>query len=98
MRMTEQRRIIARVLAGSADHPDVEELYRRCAAVDPHVSISTFYRTVKLFEDSGIIERHDFRDGRARYEQIHDTHHDHLIDLRSGKVIEFQSEEIEKLQ
>jgi Fur family ferric uptake transcriptional regulator len=98
LRMTEQRRVIARVLAGSADHPDVEELYRRCAEIDPHISISTVYRTVKLFEDSGIIERHDFREGRARYEQIPDAHHDHLINLRSGQVIEFQSEEIERLQ
>jgi Fur family transcriptional regulator, ferric uptake regulator len=98
MRMTEQRRISARVLAGSADHPDVEELYRRCAEIDQHISISTVYRTVKLFEDSGIIERHDFREGRARYEQIPDSHHDHLINLRSGQVIEFQSEEIERLQ
>ncbi|HEX9322947.1 MAG TPA: Fur family transcriptional regulator [Xanthobacteraceae bacterium] len=98
MRLTEQRRVIAQVLARSADHPDVEELYRRCAEVDPHISISTVYRTVKLFEDAGIIERHDFREGRARYEQISETHHDHLIDLRSGKVIEFQSEEIERLQ
>ena len=98
MRMTDQRRIIARVLADSADHPDVEELYRRCAEIDQHISISTVYRTVKLFEDSGIISRHDFREGRARYEQIPDSHHDHLIDLRSGEVIEFQSEEIERLQ
>src|SRR6202011_3126859 len=98
MRMTEQRRVIARVLARSADHPDVEELYRRCAEVDDRISISTVYRTVKLFEDSGIIERHDFREGRARYEQIPDAHHDHLINLRSGEVIEFQSEEIERLQ
>src|SRR5215208_7841075 len=98
MRMTEQRRVIARVLAEALDHPDVEELYRRCAAVDDKISISTVYRTVKLFEDAGIIERHDFRDGRARYEQMPDTHHDHLIDLRTGKVIEFQSEEIERLQ
>jgi Fur family ferric uptake transcriptional regulator len=98
MRMTEQRRVIARVLAGSADHPDVEELYRRCAEIDQHISISTVYRTVKLFEDSGIIERHDFREGRARYEQIPDSHHDHLINLRNGQVIEFQSEEIERLQ
>jgi Fur family ferric uptake transcriptional regulator len=98
MRMTEQRRVIARALAQSADHPDVEELYRRCAEIDPHISISTVYRTVKLFEDAGIIERHDFREGRARYEQISETHHDHLIDLRSGRVIEFQSEEIERLQ
>jgi len=98
MRMTEQRRIIARVLADSADHPDVEELYRRCARIDDRISISTVYRTVKLFEDAGIIERHDFREGRARYEQIPDTHHDHLINLRTGDVIEFQSEEIERLQ
>ena len=98
MRMTEQRRVIARVLADSADHPDVEELYRRCAAVDDRISISTVYRTVKLFEDAGIIERHDFREGRARYEQIPDTHHDHLINLRTGAVVEFQSDEIERLQ
>lgn len=98
MRMTEQRRVIAQALAQSADHPDVEDLYRRCAEIDPHISISTVYRTVKLFEDAGIIERHDFREGRARYEQISETHHDHLIDLRSGRVIEFQSEEIERLQ
>lgn len=98
MRMTEQRRVIARVLEGSADHPDVEELYRRASAVDSGISISTVYRTVKLFEDAGIIERHDFRDGRSRYETVPDEHHDHLIDLRSGKVIEFRSEVIEKLQ
>jgi Fur family ferric uptake transcriptional regulator len=98
MRMTEQRRVIARVIAGAADHPDVEELYRRCAKIDEHISISTVYRTVKLFEDAGIIERHDFREGRARYEQIPDAHHDHLINLRTGEVIEFQSEEIERLQ
>jgi Fur family ferric uptake transcriptional regulator len=98
MRMTEQRRVIARVLARSADHPDVEELYRRCAEVDDRISISTVYRTVKLFEDAGIIERHDFREGRARYEQIPDTHHDHLINLRTGAVVEFQSDEIERLQ
>ena len=98
MRMTEQRRVIARVLEASADHPDVEELYRRAFAVDPKISISTVYRTVKLFEDAGIIERHDFREGRARYEQMRDNHHDHLINLRDGKVIEFTSEQIEKLQ
>ena len=98
MRMTEQRRMIARVLAESDDHPDVEELYHRCAKIDEHISISTVYRTVKLFEDSGIISRHDFREGRARYEQAPDSHHDHLINLRSGEVIEFQSEEIERLQ
>jgi Fur family ferric uptake transcriptional regulator len=98
MRMTEQRRVIARVLARSEDHPDVEELYRRCAEVDDRISIATVYRTVKLFEDAGIIERHDFRERRARYEQIPDTHHDHLINLRTGEVIEFSSEEIERLQ
>ena len=98
MRMTEQRRVIARVLAEAMDHPDVEELYRRCIAVDDKISISTVYRTVKLFEDAGIIERHDFREGRARYEQVPESHHDHLINLRDGKVIEFTSEEIEKLQ
>jgi Fur family ferric uptake transcriptional regulator len=98
MRMTEQRRVIARVLASSDDHPDVEELYRRCAKVDDRISISTVYRTVRLFEDAGIIERHDFREGRARYETATEGHHDHLINLRSGEVIEFQSEEIERLQ
>jgi Fur family ferric uptake transcriptional regulator len=98
MRMTEQRRTIARVLNEADDHPDVEELYRRCAKIDDRISISTVYRTVKLFEDSGIIERHDFREGRARFEQISEAHHDHLINLRTGEVIEFQSEEIERLQ
>jgi Fur family transcriptional regulator, ferric uptake regulator len=98
MRMTEQRRVIARVLESSADHPDVEELYRRSSAVDSRISISTVYRTVKLFEDAGIIERHDFRDGRSRYETVPDEHHDHLIDLKSGQVIEFHSPEIEALQ
>jgi len=98
MRMTGQRRTIARVLASSGDHPDVEELYRRCIKVDDRISISTVYRTVKLFEDAGIIERHDFREGRARYEQIPESHHDHLINLRTGDVIEFRSEDIERLQ
>lgn len=98
MRMTEQRRVIARVLQASDDHPDVEELYRRASAVDPNISISTVYRTVKLFEDAGIIERHDFRDGRSRYETLPEEHHDHLIDLRSGTVIEFRNEEIEHIQ
>lgn len=98
LRMTEQRRVIARVLGEAHDHPDVEELYRRCAKVDDKISISTVYRTVRLFEDAGIIEKHDFRAGRARYEPVPDTHHDHLIDLRTGKVIEFRSEEIERLQ
>lgn len=98
MRMTEQRRVIARILDAASDHPDVEELYRRASAIDPRISISTVYRTVKLFEDGGIIARHEFRDGRARYEPIPDEHHDHLIDLRTGKVVEFRSEEIEALQ
>jgi Fur family ferric uptake transcriptional regulator len=98
MRMTDQRRTIARVLDAATDHPDVEEVYRRASAIDPRISISTVYRTVKLFEDAGIIERHDFRDGRSRYETVSDEHHDHLIDLRSGAVIEFRSEEIEALQ
>ena len=98
MRMTDQRRVVARVLSSATDHPDVEELYRRAHEVDPHISIATVYRTVRLFEESGIIERHDFRDGRSRYEQAPDEHHDHLIDMRSGKVIEFIDAEIEALQ
>ena len=98
MRMTEQRRTIARVLAQADDHPDVEELYRRCALVDNRISISTVYRTMKLFEDAGIIERHDFREGRARFEPSPESHHDHLINLRNGEVVEFRSEEIERLQ
>ena len=98
MRMTEQRRIIAQILESSDDHPDVEELHRRSAAVDARISISTVYRTVKLFEDAGIIERHDFRDGRSRYETVPEAHHDHLIDLKTGIVIEFHSAEIEALQ
>ena len=98
MRMTDQRRVVARVLSDAKDHPDVEELYRRAHAVDPHISIATVYRTVRLFEESGIIERHDFRDGRSRYEEAPDVHHDHLIDMRSGRVIEFIDEDIEKLQ
>ncbi|MEN8723705.1 MAG: Fur family transcriptional regulator [Alphaproteobacteria bacterium] len=98
MRMTEQRRVIARVLSQSHDHPDVEELYNRASAVDSNISIATVYRTVRLFEDAGILERHDFRDGRSRYEEVTDNHHDHMIDMKTGKVIEFVNEEIEKLQ
>ncbi|HTK34911.1 MAG TPA: Fur family transcriptional regulator [Caulobacteraceae bacterium] len=98
MRMTDQRRVVARVLSQSHDHPDVEELYRRAAAVDPHISIATVYRTVRLFEEAGIIARHDFRDGRSRYEEQTDEHHDHLIDLKSGQVVEFVDDEIERLQ
>ena len=98
MRMTDQRRVVARVLSSSHDHPDVEELYRRAHAMVPHISIATVYRTVRLFEEAGIISRHDFRDGRSRYEEAPETHHDHLIDMKSGKVIEFVDEEIEELQ
>lgn len=98
MRMTDQRRVIARILQNSDDHPDVEELYRRSSKVDSRISISTVYRTVKLFEDEGIIERHDFRDGRSRYETVPEEHHDHMIDLNTGTVIEFRSAEIEALQ
>lgn len=98
MRMTEQRRVIARVLSESEDHPDVEELYRRSAKIDSRISIATIYRTVRLFEEAGILERHDFRDGRSRYETISEEHHDHLIDVNSGEVVEFHNEEIEELQ
>lgn len=98
MRMTDQRRVIARVLSLAHDHPDVEEVYRRAAEVDSKISIATVYRTVRLFEEASILERHDFRDGRSRYEQITEEHHDHLIDLSSGRVIEFKNEEIERLQ
>jgi Fur family transcriptional regulator, ferric uptake regulator len=98
MRMTEQRRVIARILSAAADHPDVEELHRRAHAVDPHISIATVYRTVRLFEEAGIIDRHDFRDGRSRYEEHTESHHDHLIDMKTGKVVEFVDEEIEALQ
>ena len=98
MRMTEQRRVIARILEDSDDHPDVEELYRRSSKIDAKISISTVYRTVKLFEDAGIIERHDFRDGRSRYETVPEEHHDHLIDVETGRVIEFVDPELEALQ
>jgi Fur family ferric uptake transcriptional regulator len=98
LRMTEQRRVIARVLSSAADHPDVEELHKRAHALDPHISIATVYRTVRLFEEAGILERHDFRDGRSRYEEVPNQHHDHLIDIESGEVHEFRNEDIEKLQ
>jgi Fur family ferric uptake transcriptional regulator len=98
MKMTGQRRIIARVLSESDDHPDVEELYRRSADLDDNISIATVYRTVRLFEEAGLLDRHDFGDGRARYEEASDDHHDHLIDVHSGKVIEFHDEEVEELQ
>ena len=98
LKMTEQRRVIARVLSDAADHPDVEQVYRRATEIDPRISIATVYRTVRLFEEANILERHDFRDGRARYEEAPETHHDHLINLHTGEVIEFRNEEIEKLQ
>ena len=98
MRMTEQRRVIARVLSVADDHPDVEEIHRRATEIDSNISIATVYRTMRLFEEAGVVERHDFQDGRSRYEEATDDHHDHLIDLRSGEVIEFVNEEIEALQ
>ena len=98
LKMTEQRRIIARVLSDSADHPDVDAVYRRASELDPKISIATVYRTVRLFQEANILARHDFGDGRARYEEMPSDHHDHLIDLQTGRVIEFRNEEIEKLQ
>jgi len=98
MRMTDQRRVIAQVIEQSDDHPDVEELYNRASRIDPKISLSTVYRTVNLFEEAGLVTKHDFKDGRARFELIPDEHHDHLIDIRSGKVIEFRNEEIEAIQ
>ena len=98
LRLTEQRRTIARVIGDADDHPDVEELHTRASALDPRISIATVYRTVKLFEESGILEKHEFRDGRARYENAERDHHDHLIDLHSGEVIEFVDPDIEALQ
>ncbi|MAP49480.1 MAG: transcriptional repressor [Oceanicaulis sp.] len=98
LRMTEQRRVIARILSQAEDHPDAEELHRRASDVDSRISLATVYRTVRLFEEAGIIERHDFRDGRSRYEEASDDHHDHLIDLKTGEVVEFMDEEIERLQ
>lgn len=98
MKMTDQRRVIARVLSEAEDHPDVEEVYRRATAQDPRISIATVYRTVRLFEEENILERHDFGDGRARYEEAPSEHHDHLIDVNSARVIEFTSPEIEALQ
>lgn len=98
LKMTGQRRVIAQVLSEATDHPDVEQLYRRVTEVDPRISIATVYRTVRLFEEANILERHDFRRGRARYEEIPESHHDHLIDVQSGEVIEFRNEDIEKLQ
>ncbi len=96
--MTEQRRVIARVLSEADDHPDVEAVHRRATEIDPKISIATVYRTVRLFEEANILARHDFGDGRARYEEATSDHHDHLIDIQTGRVIEFKNEDIEKLQ
>lgn len=98
LKMTEQRRVIARVLSDATDHPDVELLYRRATEIDSRISIATVYRTVRLFEEANILEKHDFGDGRARYEEVPEEHHDHLIDIDTGKVIEFSNREIEVLQ
>ena len=98
LKMTGQRRVIARVLSESEDHPDVEILYQRATAIDPKISIATVYRTVRLFEEASILDRHDFGDGRSRYEESSEQHHDHLIDIESGEVIEFTNDEIEALQ
>lgn len=98
LRITEQRRVIARVLSDSEDHPDVEQLHRRASSIDPKISIATVYRTVRLFEEAGILDRHDFGDGRARYEAAPEAHHDHLIDVETGKVVEFVDPELEALQ
>ena len=98
LRITEQRRTIARVLGEAEDHPDVDTLHERAAAVDPRISIATVYRTVRLFEEAGILERHEFGDGRSRYEAASDDHHDHLIDVETGQVIEFVDDELEMLQ
>ena len=98
MKMTEQRRVIARVISNADDHPDVEELFRRSSAADENISIATVYRTVRLFEEAGLLDRHDFGDGRSRYEEASADHHDHLINMQSGRVIEFHDEEVEELQ
>ena len=98
LRITEQRRVIARVLSESEDHPDVEQLHKRASAIDSGISIATVYRTVRLFEEAGILDRHDFGDGRARYEAAPEAHHDHLIDVETGKVVEFVDPELEALQ
>lgn len=98
MRMTDQRRVIARVLSDATDHPDVEEVHRRSMRVDPRISIATVYRTVRLFEEAGIVDRHDFRDGRSRFEPTSEEHHDHLINVETGDVVEFRDEQLEELQ
>tara|TARA_B100000287_G_scaffold355533_1_gene346152 strand:+ start:44 stop:454 length:411 start_codon:yes stop_codon:yes gene_type:complete len=98
VKLTEQRKIIAKVMSESNDHPDVDELYNRVSKIDSKVSIATVYRTVKLFEESGIVTKHDFKGGKARYEELSESHHDHLIDIKTGEIIEFVNDEIEKLQ
>ena len=98
VKLTDQRKIIARVMTDSNDHPDVDELYTRVSKIDSKISIATVYRTVKLFEESGIVTKHDFKGGKARYEQLMENHHDHLIDIKTGEIIEFVDDEIEKLQ
>ena len=98
LRITEQRRVIAQVLSDATDHPDVEELHKRAATIDPGISIATVYRTVRLFEEAGILERHEFGNGRSRYEAVTEEHHDHLIDVESGVVVEFHDEELEDLK
>ena len=98
LKMTEQRKVIVQVLADSKDHPDVELVYQRASEIDKNIGIATVYRTIRLFEENNIIEKHEFKDGRFRYEEVPDEHHDHLIDVRSGKVIEFQNDDIEELQ
>ncbi len=98
LRITDQRRVIAKVLSDSSDHPDVEALHARASAIDPKISIATVYRTVRLFEEAGILDRHDFGDGRSRYEPVPEAHHDHLIDVETGKVVEFVDPELEALQ
>ena len=98
VKLTDQRRIIAKVMTESQDHPDVDDLYNRVSKIDSKISIATVYRTVKLFEEAGIVAKHDFKGGKARYEQLNESHHDHLIDIKTGEIIEFVDEEIEKLQ
>ena len=98
VKLTEQRKIIAKIMSSSDDHPDVDELYNRVSKIDSKISIATVYRTVKLFEEAGIVAKHDFKGGKARYEEISESHHDHLIDIKSGEIIEFVDDEIEKLQ
>ena len=98
VKLTEQRKIIAKVMSEANDHPDVDELYNRVSKIDSKISIATVYRTVKLFEESGILAKHEFKGGKARYEQLNESHHDHLIDIKSGEIIEFVDQEIEKLQ